>query len=43
MKKYILPVLLTILCVSSMSAQSFYKTVGYCGEDVKWSFDGYTL
>lgn len=43
MKKYIISVILTILCVSSMSAQSFYKTEGYCGEDVKWSYDGYTL
>lgn len=43
MKKYILSVLLTFLCASSMTAQSFYKTEGYCGDDTKWSFDGYTL
>lgn len=43
MKKNILLVILTFLCISSMSAQSFYKTEGYCGENIKWSFDGYTL
>lgn len=34
---------MTFLCATSMTAQSFYKTEGYCGEDTKWSFDGYTL
>ena len=43
MKEYILSVLFTFMCISSISAQSFYKTEGYCGENVKWSFDGYTL
>lgn len=44
MKKYILMVMMTILCLPTAFAQSnIYKSEGFCGEDVKWVFDGYTL
>ena len=43
MKKYAITGLLAFLCVLSVTAQSFYKTEGYCGTDARWSFDGYTL
>lgn len=43
MKKYIFMVMMTILCLSEVMAQSVYKTSGFCGEDCMWTFDGYTL
>ena len=43
MKKYIFMVMMTILCLPEVMAQSVYKTSGFCGEDCMWTFDGYTL
>ncbi len=43
MKKYMMMVLMTILCGPMATAQSLYKSVGTCGTDVKWEFDGFTL
>ena len=44
MKRYILLVMMTILCLPATFAQSsLYKSEGKCGEDAKWVFDGYTL
>ncbi|MBQ8066015.1 MAG: leucine-rich repeat protein [Prevotella sp.] len=44
MKKYISIVMLAMMCLSPVLAQSsIYKSEGTCGEDVKWVFDGYTL
>lgn len=44
MKKYIVLVMMTILCLPSAFSQStLYKLEGSCGEDTKWVFDGYTL
>lgn len=44
MKKYILLSIIAFTSVLSMNAQSaLYKVEGYCGKDIKWSFDGYTL
>lgn len=43
MKKYILFAMMIALCLP-MSAQSgFYKVKGTCGDDVEWTFDGFTL
>jgi hypothetical protein len=44
MKRYLVVVLMTILCIPTAFAQSAaYKLDGTCGEDTKWTFDGYTL
>lgn len=43
MKRYILMVMMTVLCLQGVKAQSAYKTSGTCGTDVVWTFDGYTL
>lgn len=43
MKKYICVLILAILCVPEVFAQYNYRTEGTCGEDVKWSHDGFTL
>ncbi len=43
MKKIILMVMATILCLPTITAQSVYKMSGTCGTDVVWTFDGYTL
>lgn len=43
MKRYIMMVMMTILCLPGAMAQSVYKTTGTCGTDVMWTFDGYTL
>ena len=43
-KRNIVVVLMTILCIPTAFAQSAaYKLDGTCGEDTKWTFDGYTL
>ena len=43
MKKHILVLLLTVICIPAVNAQYAYKVEGKCGFDVKWSFDGNTL
>lgn len=41
MKKIFLLVMMTVLFLPEALAQ--YRVSGNCGEDVKWTFDGYTL
>ena len=42
MKKYISTILMVLLGFTAIHAQT--STVeGSCGDDMKWSFDGYTL
>lgn len=43
MKRYIFIIMMTILCLPGAMAQSVYKTSGTCGEELMWTFDGYTL
>jgi len=43
MKRHILMLLLSLLCMPELMAQYNTKIEGKCGEDVKWSFDGFTL
>lgn len=43
MKRYFLILTLVILCMPEVFAQYTSKIEGKCGEDVKWSFDGFTL
>ena len=44
MKRYLAVVLMAIICIPAAFAQSaVYKLDGTCGEDAKWTFDGYTL
>ena len=43
MKRYFLMVMMTVLCLQGINSQSVYKSSGTCGEDVMWTFDGYTL
>lgn len=43
MKRYILILTLAVLCMPEVFAQYNYTVEGKCGEDVKWSFDGFTL
>jgi len=40
MKKYVLMVMMSLMSLSAAFAQS---DEGFCGEDVKWTFDGYNL
>ena len=42
MKKLIL-FFMTAIMATGMSAQLYKKVEGSCGQDTKWSFDGYTL
>ena len=42
MKKIIFA-LVAVIFATSMSAQSYKRQEGSCGDDVKWSYDGYTL
>lgn len=42
MKKIIFA-LVAMIFATSMSAQSYKRQEGTCGDDVKWSYDGYTL
>lgn len=41
MKKYITAVVMLLMCLCTVHAQS--SAEGKCGEDVKWVFDGHTL
>lgn len=41
MKKYITAVVMALTCLCTVHAQSTVE--GKCGEDVKWTFDGYTI
>lgn len=44
MKKYLLTLLVVVLGAMSAVAQAGYiKIEGSCGDDCKWTFDGYTL
>lgn len=43
MKRYIISIFITLLCMFNIMAQSTAKIEGSCGQDCKWSFDGYTL
>lgn len=44
MKRYILLVVLTVLGLPALRAQSsLYASEGTCGTDAKWTFDGFTL
>lgn len=44
MKKYMLLAIMAILCLPvTMAQSSIYKVKGTCGEDVEWTFDGFTL
>jgi len=43
MKKYILLVMMAVLYLTEVMGQAAYKVTGTCGQDVNWTFDGYTL
>ena len=43
MKRYMIILILAVLCMPEAFAQYNYRVEGTCGEDVKWSFDGITL
>ena len=43
MKRYIFILTLALLGLSEGFAQYSYRVEGSCGEDAKWSFDGFTL
>ena len=43
MKKYIVILILSVIGLSTVSAQYSYRIEGTCGEDVQWNFDGNTL
>ena len=43
MKKYILFAMMVALCLPALAQSTFYKVKGSCGEDVEWTFDGFTL
>ena len=44
MKKSFLLAIMAVLCLSTALAQSaIYRVKGTCGEDVQWTFDGFTL
>lgn len=44
MKKYIFTLVVALLSIMSTAAQPGYiKIEGSCGDDCKWTFDGYTL
>ena len=43
MKRYIFILTMALLCMPEVFAQYSYRTEGTCGEDIKWSHDGFTL
>ncbi len=43
MKRYFLILTLALLCMPEAFAQYSHSVEGKCGDDVKWSFDGFTL
>ena len=43
MKRYIFILTMALLCMPEVFAQFSYRTEGTCGEDIKWSHDGFTL
>lgn len=43
MKKYLVILMMSVLGLSTASAQYSYKIEGSCGDDVQWSFDGNTM
>ena len=43
MKRYILMLMMAVLCMPEVFAQYNFRTEGTCGQDVKWSHDGFTL
>lgn len=44
MKRHLFALTLFVLCALGAIAQTSYNTIdGTCGDDCKWSFDGYTL